>query len=127
MRYMNTSEIMPEVIRKVHMKKGYACTALYNNVWHRGEIQGIPTDGSVKIFFVDYGTVDQIPITDVRYLLNSFCSAPMCYRGKLDFVKPINYRWDVETTEFFLNLVSDKKCVAGVSEIDYKVYHCHIH
>lgn len=124
---MTNSHSSTDLIKKQHMLKGYACAALYKNIWHRGEFQGQPKDGSVKIFFVDYGTVEQVSIDDVRYLLDSFCKAPkLCYRGTLDFVKPLNHRWDVDTTSFFIGLVENKKLVAGVSEIDCKVsYYSH--
>lgn len=114
------------MIKKEHMRKGYACAAIYQNIWHRGEIQGTPKDEKVKIFFVDYGTVDEIPITDVRYLWDSFCRTPkLCHRGTLDFVKPIRYSWNNETTFFFINLVKNKKLIGGVSEIDCKV-NCYV-
>lgn len=83
---------------------------------------GEPKNGFVKIFFVDYGTVDDVSVRDVRYILNIFCSAPkMCYRGTLDFIKPKSNRWDVETTTFFINLIENKKLIAGVSEINNEV------
>ena len=104
------------------MRTGYACAAMYQNIWHRGEIQEKPKDEKVKIYFVDYGTIDDIPITDVRYLLANFCHTPkLCHRGTLDFVKPIRYSWNNEATFFFINLVRNKKLIGGVSEIDGKV------
>lgn len=119
-------EIIPKVIKKEHMRKGYACAAMFQNIWHRGEIQEKPKDEKVKIRFVDYGTIDAIPITDVRYLLNSFCHTPkLCHRGTLDFVKPLHYSWSNEATFFFINLVRNKKLIGGVSEIDGKV-NCYV-
>lgn len=113
---------VPHLIKEEHLRRGYACAALYCNIWHRGEIQGQPKDGKVAIFFVDYGTVDQVYIDEIRYLLVSFCYTPkLCHRGTLDFVKPINCRWNVETTTFLLGLVTDRKLIAGISEIDHKV------
>lgn len=119
---MSSSRDSLDLIQKRHMRKGYACAALYDKIWHRGVIQDQPKDGSVKIFFVDYGTVDQVSIDDIRYLLNSFCNTPkLCYRGTLDFIKPLDYRWDIEATYFFHGLVENKKLIAGVSEVDREV------
>lgn len=119
---LTTPNASPDLIKTQHIKSGYACAALYDNIWHRGEVQGLPKDGKVKIFFVDYGTVDQVAICDVRYLLDSFCFAPkFCHRGTLDFVQPLSYRWHIDATLFFIGLVENKKLFAGVSEIDIKV------
>ncbi|KAG4068758.1 hypothetical protein HA402_002449 [Bradysia odoriphaga] len=117
------TDYMPELIKKEHMQNGYACAALYAKLWHRGEIIGQVEDGKVSIFFVDYGTVDQVAIGGVRYLLNSFCVQPkLCHRGTLDFIKPrnSNQRWTVDATSFLISLVENKKLTAGITEIDRK-------
>lgn len=122
---MTTSYDSEDLIEKPHIKKGYACAAMYEKIWHRAEIIEEPKRESVKVFFVDYGTIGEVAIKDLRYLLDTFCSIPkLCYRGTLDFVKPINCRWDTEATSFFISLIEDVKLVAGVSEIDCKV-RCH--
>lgn len=118
------TDSIPPLIKPEHMTKGYVCAAMYANMWHRGEIIGSVEDGKVGIFFVDYGTVDQVKIGCVRYLLNSFCTLPkLCHRGTLDFIKPRNtdQRWTVDATTFLISLVQDKKLSAGITEIDSKV------
>ncbi|KAJ6637547.1 Tudor and KH domain-containing protein like [Pseudolycoriella hygida] len=106
-------------IKVKHMKKGFACAAIYDNVWHRGEIQAEPIDELVKIFFVDFGTTENIKVEDVCYLLKSFCFTPkLCHRGTLDFVKPLTYRWGLEERYRFIEFVGDRKLVAGITEIN---------
>lgn len=122
---MTSSYDSEDMIKKSHIQKGYACAALYENIWHRAEILEKPQRETVKVFFVDYGTIDRVAITDIRYLLDTFSIIPkLCHRGTLDFVKPINHRWDNNATSFFLSLIQDRKLVTGVSEIDSKV-NCH--
>lgn len=123
----NLSVCIPELIKPEYMMKGYACAALYDNVWHRGEITGPVKDGKVGIFFVDYGTVDQVEIGSVRYLLNSFCALPkLCHHGMLDFIKPrsTDQRWTSDARIFLTNLIESKTLTAGITEIDSKVTFC---
>ncbi|XP_037028541.1 uncharacterized protein LOC119068840 isoform X2 [Bradysia coprophila] len=117
------TDCIPELIKQEHMQNGYACAALYAKFWHRGEIIGQVEDGKVSVFFVDYGTVDQVAIGGIRYLLNSFCVQPkLCHRGTLDYIKPRNLsqRWTVDATSFLISLVENKKLTAGITDIDRK-------
>lgn len=117
-----TSYDSPDMIKKVHIAKGYACAAKYGQIWHRAEILEQPKGETVKVFFVDYGTIDQVSVNDVRYLIDSFAAIPkLCLRGTLDFIKPRNSRWVAEDTNFFKSLIEDAKLVTGVSEVDCKV------
>lgn len=116
------SQSIPPLIRPEHMKKDYACAALYNNAWYRGRIQGPANNGEVGIYYVDFGTVERVPVGSVRYIPKNFCSIPhLCHRGTLDFIKPMNYRWYIETTTVLIDLIADRKMMARVSEIDCKV------
>lgn len=121
------TDCIPELIKPEHMQKGYACAALYTGLWHRGEFIGPVENGKVSIFFVDYGTVDEVNIGDIRYLLSSFCSLPkLCHRGTLDFIKPRQPvdRWTVDATSFLIELVQDRVLTAGITEIDRQVKFC---
>lgn len=65
---------------------GRACAALFDNVWHRAEIVG-PLDAKqnkAKIFFVDYGTVSNVRVDNLRHLTLQFSVMPrQAQRGRV--------------------------------------------
>lgn len=84
--------------------------------WHRVKVLKVnPT--TVEVFHVDYGTVDNIPKTELRFLNYKFCSLPCqaihcCLTGynELDSIAP-------EVTKAFLEIINiDKQVLVMVDD-----------
>ncbi|XP_060880472.1 putative uncharacterized protein DDB_G0282133 [Metopolophium dirhodum] len=84
--------------------------------WHRVKVLKVnPT--TVEVFYVDYGTVDNIPKTELRFLNYLFCSLPCqaihcCLTGynELDSIAP-------EVTKAFLEIINiDKQVLVMVDD-----------
>lgn len=108
-------------IHPVNCSNDMLCMALYQNVWHRGKIL-CKLDGKCKVYFIDYGTVSEVDIKDIKYMKNDFLDAKcQCFHGCLDFVRPTLYHWQQPSNKCFLSMVKDQMLYAKVTEIDYQV------
>jgi Tudor domain len=66
---------------------------------------------SVKVFFVDWGTVGFIPFSNVRRLDKEYLDIPkLAHRASLHGIKPVDGKslFDHDTTIKFVNKVTDK-------------------
>ncbi|XP_075167228.1 tejas isoform X2 [Haematobia irritans] len=103
----------------VCLNPGQVCAALFNDMWHRGEIVGPASSNKVKVSFVDYGTVCDVDITNIKYLCSCFSQLPaQALRGSLSHIKPRGMHWSHESTQYFLSLVSELMLYAKITEID---------
>lgn len=60
------------------------------------------------MFYVDYGTVDEVLNKNVRFLLKEFSRLPaLVTRGCLDRIRPKEGVWTLQAMEFFMNKVMD--------------------
>lgn len=56
----------------------------------------------MKIFYVDYGTIEEITVDHLRYLANEFTKSPaFAYRGCLDMVRSNVGLWTLRTMRLF--------------------------
>ncbi|XP_037916613.1 tudor domain-containing protein 5-like isoform X2 [Hermetia illucens] len=102
-------------------KPGQVCCALFTGMWHRAQILEVPDVNKVKVFFVDYGTVSSVQLSEVKYLLSEFSSLPsQALRGSLAHIRPVQHRWSRDATFTFLDMVSDLLLYAKATEVDYK-------
>lgn len=78
--------------------------------WHRGEILGPPKNGLVCVEFIDYGSKSQIPVQQIKYLLEEFSLIPrQTLKGGLVGVKPDKTSvWDLAATKEMLDYASEK-------------------
>lgn len=44
--------------------------------WYRALVQNITSDGTVKVYFVDYGNVEEVPLDKIRQISSSFLKLP---------------------------------------------------
>uniref|UniRef100_A0A1I8NSS4 HTH OST-type domain-containing protein n=1 Tax=Stomoxys calcitrans TaxID=35570 RepID=A0A1I8NSS4_STOCA len=101
------------------LNPGQICAALFNGMWHRGEIVAPPVNNTVKVSFVDYGTVCEVDICDVKYLCTCFSQLPaQALRGCLSHIIPRGLHWSHEATLYFLSMVSELMIYAKITEID---------
>lgn len=97
------------------------CAASVSDQWLRAEILSPPDeDDRLQLLFVDFGTIDYVPIENIRYLRADLCEiSRFCHRGVLDIVGPLNdYKMEKKIIETFCQLVRDKAVMAVVSDVD---------
>lgn len=59
-----------------------------------------------KVFYVDYGTVSEIPKGDVRFLAKEFAKLPsFAHRGCLENLIPKHGSWTIETLKQFASMM----------------------
>lgn len=75
-----------------------------------------------QVSFIDYGTVSDVDISDVKYLGSCFSTLPaQALRGCLSNIKPRGLHWSHEATTYFLSVVSELLLYAKITEIDREV------
>lgn len=105
-----------------NINKGQICAASYRNMWHRGKIIAEPENNHAKVFFVDYGTVENVQIKNLKYLLEKYSQIPaQAYRGSLAYIRPLKHRWTRDSTYSFKTLVEDIILHAHAEEVDLQV------
>ncbi|XP_011202110.3 tudor domain-containing protein 5 [Bactrocera dorsalis] len=117
------TSLEPEIfcIPSVCVCPGQVCAALYKGLWHRAEILTSVIGNKAKVFFVDYGTVSNVPVSNIKFLLTSFARLPkQAIRGSLSHICPNNYHWSPESIQYFLSLSSELMLYGQVSEINEK-------
>ncbi|XP_059613595.1 uncharacterized protein LOC132259823 [Phlebotomus argentipes] len=90
---------------------------LFENVWHRGVTLSEPfqlqKQNMCKIYYVDYGTVDNVPLAGIRFLHKRFLDQPqLCHRASMSGILPLGESWDVKVTRFLLAHVIGRKLYA---------------
>jgi Tudor domain len=89
--------------------------ALYDKLWHRGLILSVLRFGKVRIFFLDFGTVTDVAICELRYLLEDFIELPaVAKRGVLSYVQPLEKKWSEEAIKVFKKNSINKKVNAKI-------------
>ncbi|XP_068807765.1 tudor domain-containing protein 1 isoform X2 [Struthio camelus] len=112
-------------------KNGEPCCAFFSadGNWYRALVQNVTSDGAVKVCFVDYGNVEEVPLDKIRQISSSFLKLPFqgikCW---LSGIKPVNSKWIPEATARFrmyaagiklqARVVSFSRDGAGVELID---------
>ncbi|XP_065370506.1 tudor domain-containing protein 7 isoform X2 [Calliphora vicina] len=98
---------------------GQVCAACYNGLWHRAEIVAPPVNTNIKVSFMDYGTVTEVEIVNIKFLPSYFAQLPaQALRGCLSHIKPRQLHWSHDATTYFLTLVAELMLYAKIVEID---------
>ncbi|XP_055310115.1 uncharacterized protein LOC129573532 [Sitodiplosis mosellana] len=88
-------------IPESYLTLGRICAAMYDTQWHRAEIIEV-LDISLKVLYVDYGTVGEVEKKAVRFLHKRFSQDPIyAHRGCLDKCKPNDGIWTLKAMEAF--------------------------
>ncbi|NWX85396.1 TDRD1 protein, partial [Nothoprocta pentlandii] len=98
-------------------KNGEPCCAFFSadGNWYRALVQNVTSDGAVKVCFVDYGNVEEVPLDKIRQISSSFLKLPFqgikCW---LSGIKPVNSKWIPEATARFHMYAAGSKLQARV-------------
>uniref|UniRef100_A0A1B0GK58 Tudor domain-containing protein n=1 Tax=Lutzomyia longipalpis TaxID=7200 RepID=A0A1B0GK58_LUTLO len=103
---------------KVHeLRPKLIVAALYTGLWHRGRIISEPFQlekrTMCRVYYVDYGTVNTVPVEDIRFLHKDFLEKPqLCHRASLSGILPYGDTWNCEISRIFLAHVMDRELYA---------------
>ncbi|NXE07052.1 TDRD1 protein, partial [Lophotis ruficrista] len=99
-------------------ENGEPCCAFFSGDgnWYRALVQKVTSGGTVKVCFVDYGNVEEVPLDKTRQISSSFLKLPFqgikCW---LSGIKPANSKWLPEATARFHVYAAGKKLQATVT------------
>ncbi|CAK1553140.1 unnamed protein product [Leptosia nina] len=103
------------------VRVGHFCACRYDADWHRSIITKIVDSDTVKVRHVDYGTVESVPTKRLKPLRREWAALPVqAMRARLATAQPpaSGFRWPRSSAVAFLRLVSDKRLVADVVNVD---------
>ncbi|XP_066856506.1 tudor domain-containing protein 1 isoform X3 [Anser cygnoides] len=101
-------------------ESGEPCCAFFSDDgnWYRALVQNVISDGIVKVCFVDYGNVEEVPLDKIRQIPSSFLQLPFqgikCW---LSGIKPANSKWIPEATERLHAFSAGMKLQAKVTSL----------
>ncbi|XP_009584921.1 PREDICTED: tudor domain-containing protein 1-like, partial [Fulmarus glacialis] len=101
-------------------ENGEPCCAFFSDDgnWYRALVQNVTSDGTVKVCFVDYGNVEEVPLDKIRHISSSFLKLPFqgikCW---LSGIKPGNSKWIPEATARFRMYTAGIKLQARVTSL----------
>lgn len=111
-----------------NIKQGLLIAALYAKKWYRASVVNPVNDkGEVRVFYVDYGTVDVVSKHCIKLLYKKYLDTPrLSYRGRLVNLKPTfgQRHWDFKTVDKMISKFSSIPLRASVVSynVDSEVY-----
>ncbi|GFT68468.1 tudor domain-containing protein 5 [Trichonephila clavipes] len=109
-------------IKTEHIRSGIICMALWpiDQHWYRAKVLSVPTQNTAKVFYVDYGTIQVIPQTMLRYIRKDFVDLPtQAIKARLAFLYPLSDKnlWSPRTKERILQLSQNIPLMAKIENI----------
>ncbi|XP_057276913.1 tudor domain-containing protein 1 [Pezoporus wallicus] len=101
-------------------ENGEPCCAFFSDdgYWYRALVQNVCSGGTVKVCFVDYGNVEEVPLDKIRQISSSFLKLPFqgikCW---LSGIKPVSSKWIPEATARFHTYAVGMKLQARVTSL----------
>ncbi|XP_058820205.1 tudor domain-containing protein 5-like isoform X2 [Topomyia yanbarensis] len=106
-------------VQATNVVVGFYCVAKFLGLWHRAKIISEYVHNRVKVFYIDYGTVAELELKDVKFMAKCFAKLPaQAMRASLAYIKPVNHRWTRDAAWSLLSLVYEKILYAYVINID---------
>ncbi|XP_047031023.1 uncharacterized protein LOC124638175 [Helicoverpa zea] len=103
------------------VRVGHYCSALFLRDWHRALIVRVLDSDTVKVRYVDYGTVGAVAWRALRPLRREWARLPaQALRARLAGLRPCaaGRRWPPSAAAAFLRLVRDTPLVANIVAVD---------
>lgn len=97
-------------INGIDLQVGLHVAVFKSESWHRAKILKF-SDPLIRVFFVDFGSVDEIELKSLRYLKEEFLNVPsIAQRGVLAFIQPKHPKnfWSNKAKNFFRDNLSNK-------------------
>ncbi|NXI63312.1 TDRD1 protein, partial [Anseranas semipalmata] len=102
------------------LENGEPCCAFFSDDgnWYRALVKSVTSDRIVKVCFVDYGNVEEVPLDKIRQISPSFLQLPFqgikCW---LSGIQPANDKWIPEATKRFHMCAAGMKLQARVTSL----------
>lgn len=97
-------------IAQNNVHEGLLIAVRYFEIWHRSKIIKKLSDDWVRVFYVDFGTVEDVNLESIRFLMEEFVELPVVTRrGVLSHVNPPKEVWSQKAIKFFKDQVMKKK------------------
>ncbi|NWI58838.1 TDRD5 protein, partial [Calyptomena viridis] len=105
--------VMPESA----VRPGQLCCVMVSNWWYRVIIHRVISDQEVEVFYADYGHLQVVQKSRLRFLKWHFLNLPaQAIPCSLAWVKPVEGSWSPAATLLFKNLCRFKELVGVVDE-----------
>ncbi|CAH2015142.1 unnamed protein product [Acanthoscelides obtectus] len=107
------------------IREGVYCAKIIYGEYHRAVIVDVLPEvkDSIKVFFIDYGTMTKVPIKDICFLHERFAELPaQAIRCRLADICPTQecVPWSHDATVTFRNMTRDRTIDAKVARINRK-------
>ncbi|EDV34466.2 uncharacterized protein Dana_GF20949 [Drosophila ananassae] len=103
------------------LKEGYICAARKDSSWRRARIVATPPPKSdiVSIYYVDFGSGEEVSPKNLKFLPNSYAHVPaLGIRGSMSHIHPLGLHWPPDAISHFRQLVEDREIQAIIDEVD---------
>lgn len=105
-----TTNDHPKVTQKDLLRGLYVAVSFFG-LWHRGFVLKVWPEDMARVLYVDFGTVNDVPFSDIRFLSEEFLALPAtAHRGVLSHIQPTNGTWGKDATDF-MKFEYDKKWI----------------
>lgn len=98
-------------INSIDLQNGLHVAVFRTESWHRAKVLKISSEKLIRVFFVDFGSVDEVELKNLRYMKEEFMDFPsIAQRGVLAFIQPKYPKkfWSNEAKQFFFNKLSNQ-------------------
>ncbi|GBM28306.1 Tudor domain-containing protein 5 [Araneus ventricosus] len=118
-----SSQSKSYLMKDVHIAAGSIGVALWpaDMLWYRIRIMSVTSPETVRVFYVDYGTIEVIPKTLLRYIREEFFDFPtQAIKASLAYVKPPlgDNAWNPKAKSRILKLCTDITVMAKIHDIE---------
>ncbi|KYQ56430.1 Tudor and KH domain-containing protein [Trachymyrmex zeteki] len=105
-KYYNKKEnCQLHILKKITIGQMVAAKFKYDNKWYRAEVISIVNSSAYKIFFVDYGDLEIVPVDDILELRTDMLSLRLqAVECSLANVKPRESEWSSKANDKFAEL-----------------------
>ncbi|XP_048790971.1 RING finger protein 17 [Lagopus muta] len=101
--------------------EGQACIARHKSGnWYRAQIIGLPHPEAVVVKYIDFGSIANVPLKDIRDTADEFLSFPgKMIKCRLAYIEPCEAagEWSKATTGRFKEMTEDKSVLCSVVEM----------
>ncbi|XP_024080992.1 uncharacterized protein LOC106672109 isoform X2 [Cimex lectularius] len=104
------------------IKPGLACAIKFpcDERWHRAKIMSVVNDSTVRVYYVDYGTVMDTPVSDLRALHKNFSEFPMfAVSATMYGIAPLNESgYTAQAASYLFDQFSGKSLYAQIVKVN---------
>ncbi|XP_012059030.1 PREDICTED: tudor and KH domain-containing protein [Atta cephalotes] len=118
-KYYNEKEnCQLHILKKITVGQMVAARFKYDNKWYRAEVISVMDSSEYKVFFVDYGDLEIVPINDILELRTDMLSLRLqAVECSLANVKPRESEWSSKANDKFAELTHLAKWKSLIAQV----------